>query len=40
MYISRNDEAHDGGPRVEDQHGVAVRVAHVEHPVVQVLAIG
>ena len=32
-------EAHDRGPGVEDQHGVAVGVAHVQHPVMEVLAI-
>jgi hypothetical protein len=28
------------GPRVEDQHGVEVRVPHVEQSVVQVFAVG
>ena len=33
-------ERGDRGPAVEDEHRVQVRVAHVEQPVVQVLAIG
>ena len=38
--MSRQPKDATAVQRVEDQHGVQVRVAHVEQPVVQVLAVG